>query len=152
MRTHCSLPILSITLLMLAAFTMPVYSARAVATYQGSIQIRSRICPAGALNLSAECTQKRGPMGTMIVIDESPPKAMDGTGNISFEDIVAGNHLMVVKVGPYAERYREMRAVCSQSVTGIYPSPAIILQGETPRFRVRLVPGSRLTCNLYFVP
>ena len=137
---------------MLAMIVAPGRPAEAKAVYQGSIEIQARICPAGALELSAECIHKRGPLGVRFSIDTSLPKAMDLTGNVSFDDLIAGDHLVMVKAGPYAERFRQLHAFCSNSITGIYPGPAIVDTGDEPQFRVQLAPRSRVTCEVFFIP
>jgi hypothetical protein len=128
------------------------HRVQAKADYQGSLEIQARVCPAGALRLSAECDQQRGPLGVMIAIDQSRPEAMDGTGRASFDDIVAGQHLVTIMTGPYAERFRTVRATCSGSIAGIYPGPVIIDTSDEPRFQVQLAPRSHAICQIFFIP
>jgi hypothetical protein len=140
------------TVVLFAMMLAPSHPVQAKADYQGSLEIQAQVCPPGALRLSAECVQERGPLGVMIAIDQSRPKAMDSTGRVSFDDIVAGQHLVTIKNGPYAERFRKVRAICSSPIAGIYPGPAIIDTSYEPRFQVQLVPRSHAVCQIYFIP
>ena len=151
MRTIRSLALVS-TLIMVAIILTPRQAVEARATYQGSIQIHAAVCPVGAVDLSSGCAQGRPPIGVMVAIDAGPAQALDGGGNLSVEDLVAGDHLVVVLSTPYAERYSQVQAFCSNSVTGLYQSPAIVLAQDDPTFQVRIAPRSQVTCGLHFIP
>lgn len=138
--------------ILLVTILAPVRLAEARADYQGSIEIQARICPAGAVDLSAECTSERGPLGVLFAIDDGRSSAMDSAGTILFENQTAGTHVVVMKASPYAERFREVHAFCSNSAAGIYPGPVLIDTSNEPQFQVLLAPRSRAACQLYFVP
>lgn len=151
MRLIHSVSLVSAIVIVVVIFG-PGRAAEARAIYQGSIELQARVCPAGALRLAAECTQERGPLGVMFSVDAGPPKAMDGAGLVTFDEIIAGDHRVTLTSGPYAERFRTVRAFCSNSIAGIYPGAAVIDASHAPRFQVQLAPRSRLACRLYFIP
>ena len=138
--------------ILLALVLAPVQDADARADYLGSIEIQARICPAGARDLSTDCTYERGPLGVLFAIDNGRSRAMDSAGSVQFENQIAGTHVVVMRAGPYAEHFREVHAFCSNSATGIYPGPVLMDTSHQLQFQVQLAPRSRAACQLYFVP
>jgi hypothetical protein len=119
---------------------------------RGSIMIHARLCPAGAIQLFRDCHDVPGPAGIMYTVDSRVPKATNLSGNVSFGQVTAGDHLIRVTSGFDPAAYSRLAGYCSNSTTGIYPHVAIITFQPNPQFWVRVGSGSRLTCDLYYIP
>ena len=146
-----SLVVAPLLFLLLATFATARQPAGAIALYKGSLQLRAHVCPTGALRLSEECTRP-GPVGVTVAIDDSLPVAMDNQGEINFDDLVAGAHLVTLAASPYAERFQRMEAYCSHSPTGNYPTISTILPGQGSQYQVPIAARSQVTCELPLIP
>jgi hypothetical protein len=142
----------SVVMMLLAiAVLAPALSApSAVAADRGTVAIHSRICGTDAEQLFADCHGNPGPAGAMYKIDNRVPKPIVN-GNVSFGGAFAGDHLVTLTTG-LPSKYDSIRAFCSNSVGGSGVHEATILYSKTPQFWVRLAAGSRLTCDVYFIP
>ena len=138
-------------LMFLGAGLLVVPMPSSAATSRGSIQIHSRVCPAGAIQLYRDCHDSPGPSGAMFTVDSRVPKPIADNGNVSFGRVTAADHLISITSGYSARSYRRLAAYCSNSTTGIYPQIATITFQPEPQFWVRVGSGSRLTCDVYFV-
>jgi hypothetical protein len=118
----------------------------------GTIAIHSRVCDADAVDLYADCHPNPGPTGAIYTVDSRTPKGISGTGLASFGGLKAGDHLVTLTSGYDSGAYHSVRAFCTNSVNGGGPNEAVVLQSNTPQFWVRLGAGSRLTCDVYFIP
>ena len=143
----------SLLVIMLTAVAVLVVATPSdAAVSRGSIQIHSRVCDPGAIQLYRDCHDNPGPAGATYTIDKRVPKAIADSGNVSFGRVIAGDHLVTLTSGYDPDAHSRLYAYCSNSTTGLYPTIATILYSETPQFWVRLAAGSRLTCDVYFVP
>ena len=120
-------------------------------TARGSVHIHSRICDETAVQLFRDCHDNPGPAGATYTIDKRVPKAIDANGNVSFGQATAGDHLVKITSGMPSE-YSNIRAFCSNSVGGSGVHEATVVFGAAPQFWVRVGAGSRLTCDVYFIP
>ena len=140
-----------IVMMLALMVAIPVMTQPAgAATGRGTVAIHSRICGDDATQLFDDCHGNPGPAGAMYKIDNRVPKPIVG-GNVSFGRAFAGDHLVTLTSG-LPSRYSSMRAFCSNSVGGSGVNEATILYSDTPQFWVRLAAGSRLTCDVYFIP
>ena len=140
-----------IVMMLALAVAIPVMTQPAgAATARGTVVIHSRICSASATQLFRDCHGNPGPAGAMYKIDNRVPKAIVG-GNVSFGGAFAGDHLVTLTSG-LPSKYSSLRAFCSNSVGGSGVHEATILYSKTPQFWTRLAAGSRLTCDVYFIP
>ena len=150
LRTFRSVAIAAI---MALAVVLPAIAApSATAATTGTIAIHSRHCEVDAKQLYADCHGNPGPAGAVYTIDSRVPKAIDGSGNVSFGGAAAGDHLVTLTSGFDSGAYSHLRAFCSNSVGGSGVHEATILYSNTPQFWVRLAAGSRMTCDVYFIP
>lgn len=140
-----------IVMLLAIAVAMPMMAQPAAAADPGTVAIHSRICDADAVQLFRDCHGNPGPTGATYRVDRRVPKTIGTGGNVSFGGLVAGDHLVTVTSGIPAG-YDSLRAFCSNSVGGSGVHEATILHSATPQFWVRLAAGSRLTCDVYFIP
>jgi hypothetical protein len=140
------------TAVIFAAILLAAPMSSSAETARGSIMIHARLCPAGALQLFRDCHDAPGPIGIMYTVDSRTPKATDPLGNVSFGRVTAGDHLIRVASGFAPAAYSRVAGFCSNSTTGIYPHVAIITFQPNPQFWVRVGSGSRLTCDLYYIP
>jgi hypothetical protein len=139
-----------VLLLLAAAMIAPALTARAEEA-RGSVHIHSRICDETAVQLYADCHDNPGPAGATYTIDSRVPKAIDANGNVSFGRATAGDHLVKITSG-MPSTYSSIRAFCSNSVGGSGVREARVVFGAVPQFWVRVGAGSRLTCDVYFIP
>lgn len=146
MRSSVVMVLLAIAVLAPALAT----SSADAATARGTVVIHSRICGTDAVQLFRDCHGNPGPAGAMYKIDNRVPKPIVG-GYVSFGGAVAGDHLVTLTTG-IPSKYDSLRAFCSNSVGGSGVHEATILYSKTPQFWVRLAAGSRLTCDVYFIP
>ena len=139
-----------VTILALAVLVPALSAPSATAADRGTVAIHSRICGDDAVQLFADCHGNPGPAGAVYTIDNRMPKPIVG-GNVSFGGAWAGDHLVTLTSGLPAQ-YESLRAFCSNSVGGSGVHEATVLYSDTPQFWVRLAAGSRLTCDVYFIP
>jgi hypothetical protein len=143
----------TIAAIMALAVVLPALTApAATAASTGTVAIHSRHCQVDAKQLYDDCHGNPGPAGAVYTIDNRVPKAIDGSGNVSFGGAAAGDHLVTLTSGFDSGAYSHLRAFCSNSVGGSGVHEATILYSNTPQFWVRLAAGSRLTCDVYFIP
>jgi hypothetical protein len=143
----------TIAAIMALAIVLPALTApSATAASTGTVAIHSRHCQVDAKQLYDDCHGNPGPAGAVYTIDNRVPKAIDGSGNVSFGGAEAGDHLVTLTSGFDSGAYSHLRAFCSNSVGGSGVHEATILYSNTPQFWVRLAAGSRLTCDVYFIP
>jgi len=143
----------TLVVIMLSAVAILVVAAPSdAALSRGSVHIHSRVCGAGVVQLYRDCHDNPGPTGATYTIDRRVPKPIGDNGNVSFGRATAGDHLVTLTSGYDADKYSRLQAYCSNSTTGGQLNIATILYSETPQFWVRVAPGSRLTCDVYFVP
>jgi hypothetical protein len=145
---------LAIVTIMALAVLVPALAAptATAADDPGTVAIHSRHCEVDAVNLFQDCHGNQGPSGAIYTIDNRVPKPIATSGNVSFGGAWAGDHLVTLTSGFDSGAYSHLRAFCSNSATGTGPNEATILYSDTPQFWVRVAPGSRLTCDVYFVP
>ena len=122
------------------------------AAERGSVHIHSRACDVDAVNLYDDCHDLGGPTGSVYTVDSRVPKAIDGSGNVSFGQVTAGDHLITLTSGFDSGAYSAIRAFCSNITLGSGPNEATILYSETPQFWARVGDGSQLVCDVYFIP
>jgi hypothetical protein len=142
----------------LAALALSVLGAASPAGAQsarGSIVIHPRICPlnmpAGSL-LFDQCHDHPGPDGVEFTVDDRVPKGMDSHGNVSFGRVTAGDHLVTLTSDFQPNEFLKVRAFCSNVTLGSGPNEAFIRSGDQADFWVRVGVGSRLVCDVYFIP
>jgi hypothetical protein len=140
-----------IVMLLAIAVGLPMTAQPAAAADPGTIAIHSRICSTTAVQLFRDCHSKPGPVGATYKVGNRTPKTIGATGNVSFGAVPAGDRLVTLTSGIPA-KYERIRAFCSNSVGGSGVHEATILVSATPQFWVRLAAGSRLTCDVYFIP
>ncbi len=107
--------------------------------------------PAGS-NLFDQCHDTAGPEGAEFTIDNRQPKGIDSNGNVSFGRATAGDHLVTLTSDFQPNEFLKVRAFCSNLATGTGPNEATILYGDQAQFWVRVAPGSKLVCDVYFMP
>lgn len=143
----------AVMVLVALAVAAPVMSTPSAAqTARGTVAIHSRACDADAVDLFDDCHGLAGPTGAVYTVDSRVPKPIASNGNVSFGGVTAGDHLVTLTSGFDSGAYSSVRAFCSNSATGAGPNEATILYSDTPQFWVRVAPGSRLTCDVYFIP
>ena len=140
-----------IVMMLAIAVAMPMMAQPAAAAEPGTIAIHSRICDADAVQLFRDCHGNPGPAGATYKVGNRTPKTIGTSGNVSFGAVAAGDRLVTLTSGLPAA-YDSIRAFCSNSVGGSGVHEATILYSATPQFWVRLAAGSRLTCDVYFIP
>ena len=127
----------------------------AAAEPRGSIHIHARLCPqvmpAGS-NLFDQCHDTPGPEGAEFTVDSRVPKGINAAGNVSFGRTTAGDHLITLTSDFQPNEFLRVRAFCSNLATGTGPNEATFLYGDQAQFWVRVAPGSRLVCDVYFMP
>jgi hypothetical protein len=145
-----SLVIVTLVAIAVAA-PLGMQPATAQTTTLGSVMIHSRICPTTATQLFRDCHPNPGPAGWMYTIDKRVPKTINSVGNVSFGSVRPGDWLVTIVSGK-PSAYSNIRAFCSNSVGGSGVHEATILWSKTPQFWVRVGSGSKLTCDVYFIP
>ena len=143
--------VLILLLLAIAAVVPSLTESAARTPARGSVHIHSRICDETAVQLYADCHDNPGPAGATYTIDNRVPKAIGANGNVSFGRATAGDHLVKITSGMPSD-YSNIRAFCSNSVGGSGVHEARVVFGAVPQFWVRVGAGSRLTCDVYFIP
>lgn len=157
MRTLKSVRSVFVALFLAAIVTLPMVGATATAADppRGSIHIHTRVCP---LNLPPgsmlfdSCHQFPGPEGARFKIDSRQSKDINSAGNVSFGRVTAGDHLVTLTSDFQPNEFLRLRAFCSNLATGTGPNEAFIRSGDQADFWVRVAPGSRLVCDVYFIP
>jgi hypothetical protein len=144
---------MALTLALLGAALVPMLShgSQAAGT-KGTIAIHSRACEVDSVDLYADCHGNPGPTGAVYTVGKRTPKAISSTGLVSFGGEAPGDHLVTLTSGFDSGAYSSMRVFCTNSKNGGGPNEATVLYSETPQFWVRLGAGSRLTCDVYFIP
>ena len=144
---------ITLALVLIGAALVPLLaSGTQAASSTGTIAIHSRACMHGAVDLFADCHENPGPSGATYTVGNRVPKTIGSTGEVSFGGEAAGDHLVTLTSGFDSGEFSHMRVFCSNSVNGAGPNEATVLYSETPQFWVRLGAGSRMTCDVYFVP
>jgi hypothetical protein len=131
------------------------FSSANAADPRGSIHIHSRICPLelpANAQLFRDCHDHGGPDGASFTIDNRQSKDIDSNGNVSFGRATAGDHLVTLTSDFQPNEFLRVRAFCSNLATGTGPNEATILHGDQAQFWVRVAPGSKLVCDVYFIP
>jgi len=151
------LPRLTAVVLMVAFAVSLIGSAspaRAADT-RGSITLHSRICPmnmpAGA-NIYDQCHHRPGPDGAKFKIDSRQSKSINSSGNVSFGQATAGDHLVTLTADFQPNEFLRMKVFCTNTTTGSGPNEAPIIYGNQAKFWVRLAPSGKLVCDVYFLP
>ena len=156
MRSAACFRLFSVAIL--AALAISVLGATSPAGAElarGSIVIHSRICP---LNMPAgsflfdQCHHRPGPDGAEFTVDNRVPKAINEDGNVSFGGATAGDHLITLTSDFQPNEFLKMRAFCSNVTLGSGPNEAFIRSGDQADFWVRVGVGSKLVCDVYFIP
>ena len=147
---------LALVLVMIASAIVPgLLSPAGAHEPRGSIVIHSRVCPedvpSGA-NVFDACHGNPGPEGAEFRVDNRQPKETNSSGNVSFGRVTAGDHLIYLTSDWQPNEFLGMRVWCDNSTTDTGPNEATILSGDQVHFWVRVAPGSRLTCDVYFYP
>lgn len=152
MRVFTSVRSLAVVMFLAIAVAVPLTAQPAAAELaRGSVMIHSRVCSTTAKQLYADCHNNPGPAGATYTVDSRVPKATNAEGNVSFGQVTAGDHLITLTSG-IPSTYNRIRAFCSNSVGGSGVQEATVLYSATPQFWVRVGAGSRLTCDVYFIP
>ena len=145
----------SMALALVLAFVVGAPAFVSAAPARGSIHIHARICPlnmpAGS-NLFDQCHGHPGPDGAAFKVDSRQSKTIGASGNVSFGRTTAGDHLVTLTSDFQPNEFLQVRAFCSNLATGTGPNEATILHGDQAQFWVRVAPGSRLVCDVYFIP
>ncbi len=141
-----------IAVLLAALVAIPLLGATSSSAARGGIIIHSRACEVDAVNLYDDCHDLAGPTGATYTVDNRVPKAINGSGNVSFGSVLPGDHLMTLTSGFDSGAYSSMRVFCTNSKNGGGPNEATVLYSNTPQFWVRVGDGSTLTCDVYFIP
>jgi hypothetical protein len=144
---------LALTIALMGAAIVPMLSGGAQAAGStGTIAIHSRVCHVDAVDLFKDCHGNPGPTGAVYTVGKRVPKGISSTGLASFGGEKAGDHLVTLTSGFDSGAYSSVRAFCTNSANGAGPNEATVLYSNTPQFWVRLGAGSRLTCDVYFIP
>ena len=156
MRVPVSLRLISGAVLLALALSVIGSPAPAGAELpRGSIFIHPRICP---LNMPAgsflfdQCHDFPGPEGVEFKVDNRVPKGMNENGSVTFGRVTAGDHLITLTSDFQPNEFLKMRAFCSNVTLGSGPNEAFIRSGDQVDFWVRVGVGSRLVCDVYFIP
>ena len=147
---------LALLLVVMASLAAPALTSLvSAADARGSIHIHARICPestpAGA-NVFEACHDNPGPDGARFRVDRRSSKTINDDGNVSFGRVTAGDHLIYLTSNWQPNEFLGMRVWCDNSTTDTGPNEATLLYGDQVHFWVRVAPGSRLTCDVYFYP
>jgi hypothetical protein len=148
--------LVAVALLAVVAMSMMgSFSPANAADPRGSIHLHARICPLelpANAQLFRDCHDHAGPDGASFKIDSRQSKDIDGNGNVSFGRVTAGDHLVTLTSDFQPNEFLRVRAFCSNLATGTGPNEATILHGDQAQFWVRVAPGSKLVCDVYFIP
>jgi hypothetical protein len=148
--------LVAVALLAVVAMSMMgSFSPANAADPRGSIHIHARVCPLelpANAQLFRDCHGHPGPDGAEFRIDNRQPKGIASNGNVSFGGATAGDHLVTLTSDFQPNEFLGMRAFCSNLATGTGPNEATILRGDQAQFWVRVAPGSKLVCDVYFIP
>jgi hypothetical protein len=148
--------LVAVALLFAFALTLigPASSANAAAA-RGSIHLHARICPfdmpAGS-NIYDQCHHRPGPEGARFKIDSRQSKDINASGNVSFGSVTAGDHRVVLTSDFQPNEFLDLRVFCTNTGTGSGPNEAPIHFGNQASFWVYVAPGSKLVCDVYFLP
>jgi len=145
----------AVALLALVALSMFSGGPSAAAATRGSITIHSRICPttiSTGSDIFALCHGHAGPDDASFKIDSRQSKSINASGNVSFGQVTAGDHKVVLTADWQPNEFLGMRVFCSNLVTGSGPNQASITYGNQASFWVYLAPGGKLVCDVYFLP
>ena len=145
-------PLLALALIFATLVSILGTTRDAAAETRGSVVIHSRACETDAVNLFNDCHNLGGPSGSVYTVDSRVPKAIDGSGNVSFGSVIEGDHLITLTSGYDSGAYSSIRAFCSNVTLGSGPNEATILWSETPQFWARVGSESQLVCDVYFIP
>jgi hypothetical protein len=144
---------LALMFALMGAAIAPMLSGGAgAAGSTGTIAIHSRACDADSTDLFADCHGNPGPTGAEYTVGNRQPKGISSTGLVSFGGERAGDHLVTLTSGFDSGAYSSLRVFCTNSANGSGPNETTVLYSNTPQFWVRLGAGSRLTCDVYFIP
>ena len=146
---------LALLLVVVASAVLPgLLSGVSAEGARGSIHIHSRLCPndvpPGA-NIFDACHDHPGPDGARFRVDNRRSKTINDDGNVSFGRVTAGDHLVWLTSDWQPNEFLHMKVWCDNSTTDTGPNQATILYGDQAHFWVRVAPGSRLTCDVYFI-
>lgn len=137
------------------ALTLLGSASPANAAARGSIHIHSRICPLSmpsGSNIFDQCHHRPGPDGARFKIDSRQSKTINDSGNVSFGSVTAGDHKVVLTSNWQPNEFLGMRVYCTNTGTGSGPNEAPIIYGNQASFWVYVAPGSKLVCDVYFLP
>ncbi len=141
---------------LLAMTVLPEVTSTAGAAGRGGIVIHPRLCPfdlAPGDSLFEECHGTPGPDDVTFRVDSRREKAIDSRGNVSFGQVTAGDHLVILTTDYQPNEFLQLRAFCSNinpttGTTG--PNEAAIQSTDQASFYVRVGAGSKLVCDVYF--
>ncbi len=155
MNTSRLSPLLVLALIA-ALFVSLIGTATPVdAAARGSITIHSRICPTTiptGSDIFDLCHGNPGPDGARFKVDNRQSKYIDSHGNVSFSQVTAGDHKVVLTSDWQPNEFLGMRVFCTNLVTGSGSNQAGITYGNQASFWVYLAPGGKLVCDVYFLP
>src|SRR4051794_18278544 len=138
MKTGRILKSLAVMFILALTIAVPLFSQGAsAADARGSIHLHARICPtsmpAGSL-LFDQCHSHPGPAGAEFTVDNRQPKTINSTGNVSFGQTTAGDHLVTLTTDWQPNEFLGMRVFCSNLATGTGPNEATVLRGDQAQF------------------
>jgi hypothetical protein len=155
MRTSRLSRLIPMVLVALCAFAIAGGPSTASAAARGSVTIHARTCPtdmAANADIFDTCHGNPAPDGARFKIDHRQSKYTNGAGNVSFGSATAGDHLVVLTSDWQPNEFLGMVAYCSNLGTGSGPNQATIHYGNQASFWVYVAPGSKLVCDVYFLP
>ena len=150
MHMRHSLPAFAVLILVaVVGGAAPFKSASAIAVYAGSVHIHTHLCQMDSVAPSVDCTYGPASTGVAFTVDSRTPKPVDEAGNVSFGQVMAGSHTLSLIVAKGSERLDHAEASCSNSALGLYASKATFDSEGVPDVTMRVLPRSRLTCEVY---
>ena len=132
-----------------------VVAPASAASYNSSVTIHARLCPTGGPthDIFTDCHPHAAWAGTAYKINNHGSKTINGSGNLTFSSLGAGNRTITQTGGYESNEFLKVRAFCSADGGAAVEVPVKSNSAE-PRahFSFFLQANSHVTCDVYFIP
>jgi hypothetical protein len=125
------------------------YNLTAEGPQPATLEIHNRLCPDGppSGDIFEECHEFLVDQPVSFSVDDGEPRLVDDAGNVVFDDLSPGTHMVYLIEGPPGD-FVDWQTWCSVVGSDAPPFSA----GSGPGFEIELGDGQHIICDVYVIP